>query len=97
MRWVMSLIVLALFTGCQTVPKQQPKADTMSDLTSYAQGLTNKPITEDQLKNIAAQVSKDPQAQSALKSINSAFSPEHTVKYCPEDGTRYSAKLEWVP
>lgn len=61
------------------------------------QGLTNKPITEDQLKHLAQQVSKDPQAQSAIRSINTALSPVHTVKYCPEDGERFSADMDWCP
>jgi len=95
--------------GCQTpaVPKSKPsQAETVSALSTMTQGLTNKPVTESQLKNLAVQVSKDPQAQSAIRSINTALSPEHAVKYCPEDGTRYSAdmvycpdgkvKLEWV-
>ena len=94
--------------GCQTAPpKPKPsRVDTISGLTTMTQGLTNKPITEAQLKNLSIQVAKDPQAQSALRSINTALSPVHTVKYCPEDGERFSAdmiycpdnkvKLEWV-
>jgi len=39
----------------------------------------------------------DPQAQSALRSIKTALSPEHTVKYCPEDGERFSADMIWCP
>lgn len=70
------------------------------------QGLTNQPITEQQLQNLAVQVKNNPQAQSAVRSINSALSAEHTVKYCPENGERFSpdmtycpdgkVKLEWV-
>jgi len=66
-------------------------------MTAVAQGLTNKPLTEDQLKQVAQQVQNDPQAQSALQEINGALSPEHTVKYCPEDGVRYSADMIWCP
>lgn len=39
----------------------------------------------------------DPQAQSALRSINTALSPWHRVKYCPEDGERFSADMIWCP
>jgi len=39
----------------------------------------------------------DPQAQSALRSINTALSVQHTVKYCPEDGERFSADMIWCP
>jgi len=95
-------MLLAMTLGlisCQTAP-QKPKptqAETISSLTTMTQGLTNKPVTEAQLKNLAIQVSKDPQAQSAIRSINTALSPEHTVKYCPEDGTRYSANMTYCP
>jgi len=108
MKFVITLILVTCFCGCQTAP-QKPKpsqAETVSALTTMTQGLTNQPITQAQLKNLAVQVAKDPQAQSAIRSINTALSPQHTVKYCPEDGERFSAgqiycpdhkvKLEWV-
>ncbi len=103
---VMTLIVC--LCGCQTAPHKPgaTRAETISALTTMTQGLTNKPITEAQLKNLTLQVANDPQAQSALRSINTALSPQHTVKYCPENGERFSAdmiycpdhkvKLEWV-
>jgi len=85
--------------GCQTAP-HKPKtteAETVSALTTMTQGLTNQPVTEAQLKNLGAQVAHDPQAQSAIRSINTALSPQHTVKYCPEDGERFSADMIWCP
>jgi len=61
------------------------------------QGLTNKDVSREQLNKIAVQVAHDPQAQSALRSINTALSPVHTVKYCPENGERFSADMTWCP
>ena len=107
MRFVLVMFILCL-CGCQTAPqKTKPsQAETVSALSTMTQGLTNQPVTQAQLKNLAVQVSKDPQAQSAIRSINTALSPQHTVKYCPENGERFSAdqvycsdgrvKLEWV-
>jgi hypothetical protein len=69
----------------------------VSALTTVSQGLTNKPITEAQLKDFSLKAANDPQAQSALRSINTALSPEHTVKYCPEDGQRYSVDMMYCP
>jgi Tfp pilus assembly protein PilF len=100
-------VLLVCCIGCQTPPKaKSSQAETISALTTMTQGLTNQPMTEAQLKNLASQVAHDPQAQSALHSINTALSPQHTVKYCPENGERFSAdmiycpdhkvKLEWV-
>jgi len=98
--FVASLLAMTLcFMGCQTAP-HKPKgsqADNISAISTVTQGLTNKPVTEAQLKNLAAQVAKDPQAQSALRSINTALSPEHRVKYCPEDGERFNADMVWCP
>jgi len=98
MRLLLGLLMLGL-AGCQTAPpKSGPtKAETISALTTMTQGLTNQPITEAQLKNLTIQVASDPQAQSALRSINTALSPQHTVKYCPEDGERFSADMIWCP
>ena len=102
------MLILVCVCGCQTSsPKTgETRAETVSALTTMTQGLTNKPVTEAQLKTLAQQVARDPQAQSALRSINTALSPQHTVKYCPVDGQRFSAdmtecpahhvKLEWV-
>jgi hypothetical protein len=99
-----SLVILGLgaigLAGCQTAVVHKPvsnRAETISAVSTVTQGLTNKPITEAQLKNLSIQVARDPQAQSALRSINTALSPEHTVKYCPEDGERFSAEVIWCP
>ena len=92
--------LLFCFTGCQTPVVHKPKetqAEEVSALTTMTQGLTNQSVSEAQLKNLAKQVSHDPQAQSAIRSINTALSPQHTVKYCPEDGARFSADQTWCP
>ncbi len=95
------LFFLLLFSlsGCQTAPHQpvNAQADAISGMSTVTQGLTNKPVTEAQLKDLARQVAKDPQAKSALRSINTALSPQHTVKYCPESGERFSPDLIWCP
>jgi hypothetical protein len=92
----LSIIMLGI-SGCHPTPPKTSQAETVSALTTMTQGLTNQPITQAQLKNLAVQVSKDPQAQSALHSINTALSAQHTVKYCPEDGSRFSTDMIWCP
>ena len=84
--------------GCQTAPKpQSSRAETISALTAVTRGVADKPVTEAQLKDLAVQVSKDPQAQSAIRSINTALRAQHTVKYCPVDGQRFSADMIYCP
>ena len=100
---VIRLMVIVLIgfmgTGCQTVPvhHHENHAQLMSAIKSMTQGLTNQPLTDDQLKQLAMKVSKDPKAQSAINSINKALSPQHTVKYCPVDGQRFSGDMEECP
>jgi len=110
-KWIPAFagMTLIIFVGCQTTQPQKPgtsPSETVSALTTMTQGLTYKMITASELKNLAFQVARDPKAQSALRSINTALSPQHSVKYCPENGERFSAdmiycpdkkvKLEWV-
>ena len=99
MKLVLTMVFIVCLCGCQpAVHTLKPtRAETVSALTTMTLGLTNKPVTEAQLKNIAIQVAKDPQAQSALRSIDTALKAQHTVKYCPEDGERFSADMVWCP
>ena len=107
--FVTAFLVMTLgFCGCQTAGQKHgvSRIDEVSALSTMTQGLTNQPITQAQLKNLAVQVAKDPHAQSAIRSINTALKVQHTVKYCPIDGQRFSGdvdtcpthhvKLEWV-
>ena len=98
--WGKMFLVLTFgLMGCQTAPHKSKtsRAETISALTTMTEGLTNKPLTEAQLNNLTQQVANDPKAQSALRSINAALSAQHTVKYCPEDGERFSADMIWCP
>jgi hypothetical protein len=100
MKYALAIIFIVCLCGCQTAqpkPKGPSHAETISALTTMTEGLTNQPMTQAQLKNLSVQVAHDPDAQSAIRSINTALSPQHTVKYCPEDGERFSADLIWCP
>lgn len=98
------LIVLALMAaGCQSVPKQtapgreSPK-EIVSAISSVTQGLTNQPLSEEDLRRLAVQVQKDPQAKSALQAVNTSFDVRDTgVKYCPIDGKRFNSRVEYCP
>lgn len=99
MRHPLLLLLLTITIGCQTAPHStnSKQDDTVSGLTSMTSGLTNRSVTEADLKKIAVQVAHDPQAQSAIRSINTALSPQHTVKYCPVDGERFSGDVDTCP
>ena len=99
MKWVFIMALVIYLCGCQTTQRkpESTRAETISALTTMTQGLTNQPVTQAQLKNLTIQVASDPQAQSALRSINTALRAQHTVKYCPENGERLSADMIWCP
>ena len=69
--------------------------ETISAVGTMTEGLTNQDISEEDFKRLRVQVQKDPETQSAVKAVNSAFNIQDTcVKYCPVDGKRYSCRLE---
>ena len=91
-----------LLSSCQTAPKNNIKRESTKDIVSalgsVTEGLTNQYLTEEDLKKLAVQVQKDPEAQSALRSVNQALAVEQKgVKYCPIDGKRFSARLTRCP
>jgi len=92
------LLFLFLAAGCQTTAHNSADhAETVSAMTTVTQGLTNQPLSQAQLKALATQVAHDPQAQSALRSINTSFSTQQKIKYCPVDGQRFSPDMEECP
>ena len=85
MKYLLLLSMVFCF-GCQSVPRKD------ADTTVIVGG------TQVDLKTLAAQLRKDPQAQSAVTAVNSSFGIEDTgVKYCPVDGKHYSSRLDVCP
>lgn len=102
MKYFLFISVLLFAYGCQTAPKQkiagESTQEVVSALGAVTQGLTNKDISQEDLKRLAVQVQRDPQAKSALEAVNASFNVKDTgVKYCPVDGKRYSSRLEFCP
>ena len=67
--------------------------DAASALGVVAGSYTGKPMTEEELKQKAREIEKDPEAQSAIQALTTASK----IKYSPVTGKRYSAELEYVP
>ena len=88
-KWIPAFAGMTLFmlcAGCQTAPPKD------ADATVIVGG------SQVDLKKLAVQVQKDPQARSAVTAVNSAFNMRDTaVKYCPVDGKRFSSRLEYCP
>ena len=96
-------LLCALFVGCQTTqPKINFKAETpeqmVAALGTVTEGLTNQNISQEDLKNLAVSVQKDPQTKSAVQAINQALNAHQTgVKYCPVDGERFDVSVDICP
>ena len=92
---------MCFFVGCQTTPPKAPKdsvAEAVSALGAVTEGLTNQNISSKDLKNLAVSVQKDPQTKSAVQSINQALNVQQAgIKYCPVDGQRFDAAVEFCP
>ena len=104
MRIITFILVLGMFIGCQTAGRppagkaHESTKDVVSALGAVTKGLTNANISESDLKRLAQQVQKDPQAKSAVTAVNASFNVQDTgVKYCPIDGKRFSSRLEECP
>ena len=94
------LILVVAFSGCQTAPttKSETSKEIISAVGTVTTGLTNKKLSEQDLKALAVEVQKDPQAKSAVEAVNTSFKVQDTsVKYCPVDGERFSSRLELCP
>ncbi len=92
-------IVLA---GCRTIPKNVDQGETNKDvqsaLTSIATAVSERELTNAEVRNFEKQIQKDPEAQSAVRVISNSMSGKNVrIKYCPLCGRRYDAKFEECP
>jgi hypothetical protein len=101
MRYFVPVILsLVLLAGCQTThPKPKDSMnEAIAAFGTVTEGLTNQPVSQQDLKNLSIQVQKDPQAKSAVQSINQALSVQQVgVKYCPLDGQRFDMSVDMCP
>ncbi len=96
------VIVLFLFTGCQTV--SQPKAETESRkdvreaLGTITQAISGKQLSKEELKNLTKDLRTNKDARSAIQSITDSMSRKTVkVKYCPVTGRRYAPRVVICP
>ena len=99
---------VVFFAGCTTTRSEHPSVgkssssegqqDEISALQSVAGAISGKPVTQEEMKNLAQDLRKDKNAQSAVRAITDSMNPsKNVVKYCPVDGARFSAKFTTCP
>lgn len=88
--------------GCQAAIKtganQKTEEDSLEVLSSVAGAISGKNVTQDELKALGRQLRKDPEAQSAVKTITDSLNGgNRIIKYCPIEGERYAPNLTVCP
>ena len=102
MRWLLvGVLIVFVASGCQTTPRKtnvESSSDVISAVGTMAEGLTNKDISPEDLKRLGEQLKNDPQAKSAVESVNSALQAKQGgIRYCPVDGKRFSDRVTKCP
>ncbi len=72
--------------------------ETNSALQAVAGSLKGEPVSKEELRHLSQQMRKDKETQTAVQSVTEAITGKNvSVKYCPVDGKRYSAQLQYCP
>lgn len=72
--------------------------DVSSALTAVTGSVSSRHLSEEELYQAARRMRDDPEAQTAVEAVSSAFDRKDVrVKYSPVTGKRYSADLELDP
>ncbi len=96
-------VFLLFCAGCQAVKTKdltvlETPLEQKESMKSVIGAITGKPVSDEDLKKLRKQIYKDPQAQSAIKSITNSLSGKSVIiKYCPIDGVRYSQAFKQCP
>ena len=88
--------LLVALSGCQTTASLKEKKysqETKESLTSVAESLSGKAISEEQLKAVY----RDPESLSVLESVKESFETKKRMKYSPRTGKRYAPSMEICP
>lgn len=94
---------LCFAAGCSATQKSAPqatgetRAEVISAMEKVVGAVSGQEVNEQDLRKLNQQIQKDPEAKSAVESINNTLSGQVTVKYCPVDGERYNPKFLECP
>lgn len=94
------LLLLAGVTagGCQTLSAKRSSAvETRQAMTSVAGGLAGRPLSQEEARELEAQIKTDPEAREAVARIAASMSETPKAKYCPIGGEHYASSLEICP
>ena len=96
------IVLLLGAYGCQSTSSlksgQESKDDIETALGSVAAAMSQKQLSDKELKQLAKDLRKDKEAQSAVEAIGQSIQPNQMkIKYCPVGGERYASSLSVCP
>ncbi|HBG61502.1 MAG: hypothetical protein A2Y03_06040 [Omnitrophica WOR_2 bacterium GWF2_38_59] len=101
------LILIAVFLcGCQTIKQDtslgqtahESRDDQESALLAVVGAVSDKELSEKDLRNLVKDIKNDEEARSAINVVADSISNKQLrVKYCPVTGKRYAASLSICP
>ena len=98
-----------LIFGCSSAPHRkvsplliqnsarESPGEVVSAVEAVVGAMSGKDLDQRDLRQVAQQVKKDQQAQTAVEAIANSLSSRGIVKYCPVDGKRYDPHFEKCP
>ena len=89
-----------LLLGCKTTDHtvQKNEEDIHKAVGTMAEVVGGQSLTEEQVKRLEYEISKDPEAQKAASMVTESLTGHgRIIKYCPVDGTRFAPHFEVCP
>jgi len=95
-------LIVFMVAGCQTVSPvstpQESRTEVEQSIESVAEALSGRSLSKEDMERFKDQIRTNPDAQEAVQVITDSMTGRNvSVKYCPEDGKRYDAHLEYCP
>lgn len=102
MRYALILFVAVSLSGvgCHTISSKKEKVaqDDIEKARALATGISQKSLSDEELRQVGKQIATDPEARSAVESITESLQGNsQSVKYCPKDGKRFASHLTECP
>ena len=101
MNLILIIFTILFLSSCASTTHntgQESSREAQSAASAVVGAVTGAKTDEKDLRELEAQIRRDPQAQSAVESITQGMTdPSAAGKYCPVDGERYSAKFDMCP
>lgn len=103
--WFVGIVLLTgLLTACATSARKpvnsagETQEEVISALESVTGAIASPGGEKIEAKKLIKELRKDPEAQSAMKSIAEGIAPQRRViRYCPTTGEHFGPNVEYCP